>query len=101
MNILFWFETHSVHGALQGTTLLFFRAAGPIPCKKGRLRLHRGFFFRVTGRMEEDESLTRQVMSMVLENQALFPYLVGWAAFNVVILILLVYIAIRLTLGHK
>jgi hypothetical protein len=59
------------------------------------------FFFRVTGRMEEDESLTRQVMSMVLENQALFPYLVGWAAFNVVILILLVYIAIRLTLGQK
>lgn len=48
-----------------------------------------------------DESLTRQVLSMVLENQALFPYLVGWAAFNVVILILLVYIAIRLTLGHK
>jgi len=48
-----------------------------------------------------EDSLTRQVMAMVLENQALFPYLVGWAAFNVVILILLVYIAIRLTLGQK
>jgi hypothetical protein len=86
---------------LQGTSLPLFRAVGPASLKKGRLRLHRGFFFRTTSRMEEDESLTRQVMSMVLENQALFPYLVGWAAFNVVILILLVYIAIRLTLGQK
>lgn len=46
----------------------------------------------------EDESLTKQVLTMVLENQALFPYLVGWAAFNVVILILLVYISIKITL---
>lgn len=49
---------------------------------------------------DEDESLTKQVLSMVLENQALFPYLVGWAAFNIVILILLIYIAIRLSLRH-
>jgi hypothetical protein len=46
----------------------------------------------------EDESLTKQVLTMVLENQALFPYLVGWAAFNVVILILLIYISIKITL---
>ena len=67
---------------LQGTSILFFMA---------------------TCNMDEstDESLTRQVLSMVLENQALFPYLVGWAAFNVVILILLVYIAIRLSIGQK
>jgi hypothetical protein len=48
----------------------------------------------------EDESLTKQVLTMVLENQALFPYLVGWAAFNVVILILLIYISIKITLKH-
>jgi hypothetical protein len=46
----------------------------------------------------EDESLTKQVLTMVLENQALFPYLVGWASFNVVILILLIYISIKITL---
>jgi hypothetical protein len=34
MNILFWFETHSVHGALQGTTLLLFRAIGPASFNK-------------------------------------------------------------------
>jgi hypothetical protein len=51
--------------------------------------------------MSDEESLTKQVLSMVLENQALFPYLVGWAAFNIVILILLVYIAIKLTLRHN
>jgi len=47
-----------------------------------------------------EESLTKQVLTMVLENQALFPYLVGWAAFNVVILILLIYISIKITLKH-
>jgi hypothetical protein len=79
---LFWFDSAVGPVQLKGTVLLFFGA---------------------TGNMDEsgDESLTRQVLSMVLENQALFPYLVGWAAFNVVILILLVYIAIRLTLGQK
>ena len=40
----------------------------------------------------DDESLTRQVLNMVLENNAVFPYLTGWLVFNVIILILLIYI---------
>ena len=46
----------------------------------------------------EDESLTRQVLNMVLENNALFPYITGWLAFNVIIMILLIYISVRISL---
>jgi hypothetical protein len=50
----------------------------------------------------DDESLTKQVLNMVLENNAIkdtvFPYLIGWFAFNIVILMMLVYISVRLTL---
>jgi len=35
---------------------------------------------------------------MVLENNAIFPYLTGWMAFNIVILILLIYISIKISL---
>jgi hypothetical protein len=50
--------------------------------------------------MEEsdDESLTRQVLSMVLENNAVFPYLTGYLVFNVMILILLIYISVKISL---
>ena len=45
----------------------------------------------------EDESLTKQVLNMVLENNALFPYVTGWLVFNVIILILLIYISVRIS----
>jgi hypothetical protein len=47
---------------------------------------------------DTDESLTRQVLNMVLENNAVFPYLTGYLVFNVMILILLIYISVRISL---
>jgi hypothetical protein len=50
----------------------------------------------------EEESLTRQVLSMILENNALrdtvSPYLTGYLVFNVLILILLIYISVRISI---
>jgi hypothetical protein len=46
----------------------------------------------------DDESLTRQVLNMVLENNVVFPYLTGYLVFNVIILILLIYISVRISL---
>lgn len=34
---------------------------------------------------------------MVLENNAIFPYVTGWLVFNVIILILLIYISVRIS----
>jgi hypothetical protein len=48
--------------------------------------------------VDEDESLTRQVLNMVLENNAVMPWLVGWMVFNIVIFILMTYVAVRITL---
>jgi hypothetical protein len=47
---------------------------------------------------ETDESLMKQVLNMVLENNALMPYLAIWGVFNVIILIILIYIAIRISM---
>jgi hypothetical protein len=47
---------------------------------------------------DTDESLTRQVLNMVLENNAVFPYLTGYLVFNIMILILLIYISVRISL---
>jgi hypothetical protein len=46
----------------------------------------------------DDESLTRQVLNMVLENNVVTPYIKGWFVFNVLILILLIYISIKISL---
>jgi succinate-acetate transporter protein len=47
---------------------------------------------------DADESLMKQVLNMVLENNALMPYLAIWGVFNFIILIVLVYIAIRISI---
>lgn len=51
---------------------------------------------------ESEESLTKQVLNMILENNALrdtaFPYLAGYLVFNVIILVLLIYISVRISL---
>jgi hypothetical protein len=51
---------------------------------------------------DTEESLTKQVLSMILENNAVrgavLPYLAGWMIFNVMILILVIYISIRISL---
>ena len=50
----------------------------------------------------EDESLTRQVLNMILENNAIrdtaFPYITGYITFNVIILVLLIYISVRISI---
>jgi hypothetical protein len=50
----------------------------------------------------EDESLTRQVLNMILENNAIqgavFPYITGYIVFNVIMLFLLIYISIRISI---
>jgi hypothetical protein len=62
----------------------------------------RSFVVRNLSMDSEEDSLTKQVLNMVLENNAIkdtvFPYLVGWLSFNIVIFILLLYISIRLTI---
>jgi hypothetical protein len=49
-----------------------------------------------------EETLTKQVLNMILENHALrdsvSPYLTGYLVFNVLILILLIYISVRISL---
>lgn len=47
---------------------------------------------------ESDDSLTKQVLNMILENNAFMPYIIGWMAFNVIILALVIYISIRISL---
>ena len=47
---------------------------------------------------DDEASLTRQVLNMVLENNAVFPYITGWLVFNVIIMILLIYISVRISL---
>jgi hypothetical protein len=47
---------------------------------------------------EADDSLTKQVLNMILENNAFMPYIIGWMAFNVIILALVIYISIRISL---
>ena len=51
---------------------------------------------------ESEETLTRQVLNMILENHALrdsvSPYLTGYLVFNVVILILLIYISVKISI---
>jgi hypothetical protein len=51
---------------------------------------------------QDEESLTKQVLNMLLENNAIrdtaFPYLTGYLVFNIIILVLLIYISIRISL---
>ena len=51
---------------------------------------------------DSDDSLSRQVMNMVLENNAIRdtagPFVTGYILFNVVIMILLIYISVRISL---
>ena len=47
---------------------------------------------------DDESSLTRLVLNMVLENNAVFPYITGWLVFNVIIMILLIYISVRISL---
>jgi len=44
----------------------------------------------------EDESLSRQVLNMILENNVVFPWITGYAVFQVILLALLIYISIRI-----
>jgi hypothetical protein len=44
---------------------------------------------------DDDESLTRQILSLVWENNAFIPYVGVWLLYNVIVLALLIYIAIR------
>jgi hypothetical protein len=47
---------------------------------------------------EMDESLTKQLLNMVLENNALTPYIIVWIVFNILVLTLLLYVSIRISL---
>jgi len=51
---------------------------------------------------ESEETLTKQVLNMILENHALrdsvSPYLTGYLVFNVLILILLIYISVKISI---
>jgi len=51
---------------------------------------------------QDEESLTKQVLNMLLENNAIrdtaFPYLTGYLVFNIIILVLLIYISVRISL---
>jgi hypothetical protein len=49
---------------------------------------------------DTEESLTKQLLNMILENNAFTPYIVVWVVFNVLVLTLLIYVSIRITLGR-
>jgi hypothetical protein len=44
---------------------------------------------------DTDESLTKQMLNLVLENNVLTPYFIMWVVFNVILLSLLIYVSIR------
>ena len=48
---------------------------------------------------DSDDSLTKQILSLALENNAFIPYIGAWLFYNVLILVVLVYIAIRISLN--
>jgi len=52
--------------------------------------------------IDEEETLTKQILNMILENNAVrdtaFPYITGFIVFNVIILILLIYISVRISI---
>jgi len=47
---------------------------------------------------DDDDSLTKQVLSLLFENNAFMPYIGAWILYNAFILVLVVYIAIRISL---
>jgi hypothetical protein len=51
---------------------------------------------------DTEDSLSKQVLNMILENNAIrdtaFPFITGYLVFNIVILILLIYISVRISL---
>jgi len=50
----------------------------------------------------EEDSLTKQVLNMILENNALrdtvSPYITGVLIFNLLVLVLLIYISVRISI---
>jgi hypothetical protein len=46
----------------------------------------------------DDDSLGRQVLNMVWENKFITTFAGGWVVFNVIILVLLIYISIMITI---
>ena len=51
---------------------------------------------------ETDESLTKQLLNMVLENNAVrdtaIPFVIGYLVLNIIVIVLLIYISIRISL---
>ena len=51
---------------------------------------------------EEDESLSKQLLNMVLENNAVrdtaIPFVIGYLVLNIIVIVLLIYISIRISL---
>ena len=46
---------------------------------------------------QEEDSISKQLLNMVLENKFITTFAGGWVVFNVVILVLLIYISIMIT----
>jgi len=51
---------------------------------------------------EEEDSLSKQVLNMILENNAIrdtaLPFVCGYIVINILIICLLIYVAIRISL---
>jgi hypothetical protein len=51
---------------------------------------------------DTEDSLSKQVLNMILENNAVrdtaFPFITGYLVFNIIILILLIYISVLISL---
>ena len=51
---------------------------------------------------DQEDSLSKQILNMVLENNALrdtaFPFVTGYVVFNIIILVLLIYISVVITI---
>jgi len=46
----------------------------------------------------EDESISKQILNLMFENQIFSIFAGGWVVFNMVVLVLLIYISIRISL---
>jgi hypothetical protein len=50
---------------------------------------------------EGDEPISKQIINMILDNNAVraaYPWITGYVVFNVIILSLLIYISIRISI---
>mgnify|MGYP003328757079 CR=1 FL=1 len=47
---------------------------------------------------QDDESISKQILNIIFENKLITTFASGWVIFNVIILVLLIYISVKISL---